>query len=97
MDFIENLVNHFKKPEKETENHAPEGTCAVCWGYQEYDSKIRKIFKDKQIDVNNHKDRYMIVQKFVLEHIDGMHLKKGKIEICPTCGNKSETDSDSDS
>lgn len=94
MDFIENLVSFFKKPEKETKNKSPEGTCPVCWGYQEYDSKIRKIFKDKQIDVNNHQDSYMIVKKFVVEHIDGIHLKKGKTEPCPTCGSASEPESD---
>ena len=92
MDFIENLVNFFKKPEKETKNQSPEGTCPVCWGYQEYDSKIRKIFKDKQIDVNNHQDSYMLVKKFVVKYIDGIHLKEGETEACPTCRKTSESE-----
>jgi len=70
MDLIENLVHFFKKPEKETEGKTPEGTCPVCWGYQEYDHKLRRLFKDKQIDVNNHRDSYMKIQKFMVKYID---------------------------
>lgn len=86
MDLIDNLVHFFKKPKSETEGKTPEGTCPVCWGYQEYDHKIRQLFKDKQIDVNNHRDSYMKVQKFMVEHINGIHLKQGSIKECPTCG-----------
>lgn len=94
MDFIENLINFLKKPKEETESKTPEGTCPLCWGYQEYDAKMRQLFKDKQIDVNNHRDRYMKVQKFVIENIDGIRLKKGKIKECPTCGPQAETNKD---
>ncbi|MFB9055157.1 hypothetical protein ACFFU9_00235 [Mariniflexile ostreae] len=94
MDLIENLVSFFKKPKEETEKQSPEGTCPVCWGYQEYDAKIRQIYKDKQIDVNNHRDSYTMMQKFVIEHIDGIHLKKGKTEACPTCGSNLKSESD---
>ena len=86
MDFIDRLIDHFKKPKKEVEETSPTGTCPVCWGYQEYDAKIRSILEDKQIDVNNHKDSYMKIQKFVVEQIDGIKLKEGRIESCPTCG-----------
>lgn len=94
MDFVENLVHFFKKPKEETKGMVPEGTCPLCWGYQEYDHKIRRLFKDKQIDVNNHRDRYMKVQKFMIKHINGIRLKQGKIKECPTCGIRSGFDSD---
>ena len=94
MDLIENLVNFFKKPRNETKNQSPEGTCPVCWGYQEYDHKIRKMFKDKQIDVNNHRDSYMKVEKFMVKYIDGIRLKQGEIKECPTCGKKPESEND---
>lgn len=88
MDFIDHLLHYFKKPKEETKNTSPEGTCPVCWGHQEYDSQIRTILKDKQIDVNNHRDSYMKVQRFVVKHIDGIRLKKGYVESCPKCGGK---------
>lgn len=87
MDFIERLVNFFQQPEEKTQNSTPEGICPVCWGHQEYDHQIRKLFRDKQIDVNNHQARYLLVQNFIVHHIDGIRLRKGKVERCPTCGN----------
>lgn len=91
MDLIDHVVKFLKKPKKETAGKAPEGLCPVCWGYQEYDHKIRKLYKDKQVDVNNHSARYMRIQKFLKENIEGIKLKKGEIASCPTCGNKHET------
>jgi hypothetical protein len=85
MDLIESILNFFKQPEEETKDNAPEGICAMCWGYQGYDGKIRTLFKDKQIDVNNHKDSYMLVQEFVKKNIDGMRLKSDVVESCPYC------------
>ena len=90
MDLVENLVQFFKKPRKETEGKSPEGTCPVCWGYQEYDAKIRQLFKDKQIDVNHHQDSYMKVGKFMVKYVDGIRLKQGLIHECPTCGYSKE-------
>lgn len=90
MDFINNLLDYFKKPEEETKNTSPEGTCPVCWGYQEYDTKIREVLKDKQIDVNNHRDSYMKVKKFVVKHVDGIKLKEGEVKSCPKCGGEKE-------
>ncbi|MCG2460278.1 hypothetical protein K8352_05920 [Flavobacteriaceae bacterium F89] len=86
MDLIENIVHFFKTPKKETRGKSPEGTCPVCWGYQEYDTKIRQLFKDKQIDVNNHRDSYMKVRKFMVKYVDGIRLKQGEVHECPTCG-----------
>lgn len=85
MDLIENIVAFLQKPEHETKNKAPEGTCPVCWGYQQYDTKIREVFKDRQIDVNNHSASYMRIQKFMKKYIDGIRLKQGEVKDCPTC------------
>lgn len=85
MNLIENIVQFLRKPAPETEGKAPEGTCPVCWGYQQYDRKIREVFKDKQIDVNNHKSSHMRIQKFLKKYIDGIRLKQDEIKDCPTC------------
>lgn len=94
MSLIENIIQFLSKPKEETEGKSPEGTCPVCWGYQEYDAKIRELFKDKQIDVNNHSDSYMKVQKFMVKYVDGIRLKQGHIEECPTCSEHSNVEHD---
>lgn len=88
MDFFEHLLHYFKKSEEETKNQAPEGVCPVCWGYQEYDHKMRKLFRDDQIDVIHHKKKYTRVRKFVKEHIEGIRLRVGEVKTCPVCGEK---------
>ena len=84
--MIDKLIAFFKKPTSETQDTTPEGFCPNCWGKQEYDGQIRELYKDKQIDVNNHEGNYAFIQKFVVKHVDGIHLKKGKNSFdCPTC------------
>lgn len=56
MDIVKTIVEFFKKPEQETVNKSPVGVFPHCWGYQEYDGKIRQLYKDKQVNVNNQKD-----------------------------------------
>lgn len=85
MDIIQSLTEFFKQPEEETKGNTPEGLCPVCWGYQEYDHKIRKVYKDKQVDVNNHRTSYMLMEDFVVKHIDGIKLKEAEVDSCPTC------------
>lgn len=85
MNIIDTIAHFFSQPQEKTKNKAPEGLCELCWGYQEYDGKIRKLFKDKQIDVNNHRDRYMIIQDFVKQNIDGIRLKDAEVSGCPHC------------
>ena len=53
--------------------------------------KIRKLYKGKQIDVNNHRDSYMRIQDFIIENIDGIKLKEGKVFVCPACGRETGT------
>lgn len=83
--IVSKIVDFFRKPEDETIDIAPEGMCSLCWGIQEYDGKIREVYKDKQIDVNNRQDSYMLIQKFVKDHIDGYQLKDDEIHVCPDC------------
>ncbi len=88
-NFIETLVSFFQKPEEETNGQVPEGLCPNCWGTQEYDNQIRELYKDRQIDVNNHKDHYAFVQDFIVNHVNGIRLIKGNHGFtCPTCHTK---------
>lgn len=88
MDLLEKLAKFFESSKEETKNKTPEGVCPVCWGYQEYDKKIRTLFYDRQIDINNHKDNYSFMQDFVKENIDGIKLKEGETSTCPKCGHQ---------
>lgn len=90
MTLTNTLVDFFKKPHEQTKDETPAGLCPVCWGYQEYDHKIRKLFKDKQIDVNNHRDSYMLIQNFVIHELEGIKLREGKTDSCPVCGKAKE-------
>lgn len=83
--IVKKFVDFFKKPQSETAGTAPEGICELCWGIQSYDGKIREIYKDKQVDVNNNRDSYMLIQKFVKDHIDGYSIKDDEIHICTDC------------
>lgn len=83
MDIVENLVNFFKSPPEETKGKVPEGMCPDCWGYQEYDGIIRDMYKDKQIDVNNHEESYAFIEEFMKDYIDGKELKGGEVHFDP--------------
>ena len=84
--MIEALIKFFRKPQSETKDQTPEGVCPNCWGSQEYDTMVREMYDDKQIDVNNHEANYAFIQDFVVTHIDGIKLKKGNNSFeCPTC------------
>lgn len=85
--MIEKLIGFFKQPSEKTKGVIPEGLCPNCWGKQEYDNKIRKLYKDKQIDVNNHDANYAFIQDFVVTQLNGIKLVKGNSGFeCPTCG-----------
>lgn len=85
MDIIDNITHYFKNQHDQEDVSSPKGTCPVCWGFQQYDGKIRTLLKDRQIDVNNHKDSYMIIQDFMKHNVDGVTLKEGVISDCPNC------------
>jgi len=86
MNRIEKLMAFFRRPKEETEGKVPPGVCPNCWGEQEYDHKIRKLYEDRQIDVNNQEEHYTFIKDFVVKYIDGIHLKKEEDRYtCPTC------------
>lgn len=86
MDFLETLSEFYSQPQNETQNQTPVGACPNCWGTQEYDGKVRELFKDHQIDVNNKISRHSFIQNFVITHLKGIRLKKGNNGLeCPTC------------
>ncbi|ELR70229.1 hypothetical protein C900_03914 [Fulvivirga imtechensis AK7] len=70
---------------RENKKKAKPKLCPVCWGYQEYDRKIRIRIKDKQVDVNNHLGYHTRIRKFLVRHVDGIHLQQGTLQNCPTC------------
>lgn len=90
MDIAKSILDYFEKHEHSLPETAPEGFCPVCWGYQQYAGKIGSLFKEKQIDVNNHQAKYLIVQDFLKKHIEGIHIRQGKVESCPQCSNQKE-------
>ena len=86
MDIINSIIHFFKKPAEQTKGQTPEGMCPNCWGKQEYDGKIRELYEDKQIDVNNHMANYAFIQDFIVTQLDGIRLIKGNNGYeCPTC------------
>jgi len=88
--MLEKLIAFFKKPKEETKNQVPEGICPNCWGYHQYDNKIREAYKDNQIDINNHKLNYDFLSKFKVENLDGIQLiPKKDGSYCPACDAKS--------
>lgn len=91
MDIIDNIIQYFKSNNNK-EEPSPEGTCPVCWGYQQYDGKIRTLLKDRQIDINNHKDSYMLIQDFMKHNIDEIKLKDGIVTDCLNCSTEIAND-----
>lgn len=88
MSIIENIANYFQGKDKENLNRVPEGICPNCWGNQEYGNVIRKLYEDKQVDVNNHSAHHAFIREFVMNHISGIVLKKGNNGLeCPSCEN----------
>lgn len=84
--MIEKLISFFKQSKEETQGETPEGLCPNCWGSQEYADQIREQYKDPQINVNNGNANYAFIQKFMVTHLNGIHLKKGNNSLeCPTC------------
>ena len=84
--MINSLISFFEKPKEETAGKSPEGFCPNCWGKQEYDNQVRKLYKDKQIDINNKEANHAFIQDFAVTHLTGIHLKKDDNWLqCPTC------------
>lgn len=90
-DMIQKLIDFFGRPSSETKTEVPKGVCPNCWGQQDYDTQIRELRKDKQIDVNNHEANYAFIQDFAVNRVNGIKLKKGNNGYeCPTCRLKTD-------
>lgn len=89
--MIKSLLTFFAQSEETRKNSVPEGLCPNCWGNQEYDNTIRELYKDHQIDVNNHQSSQNFIEKVVVGRVNGIKLKKGNSGLeCPTCHAKTE-------
>jgi hypothetical protein len=86
MSLYDSVMHYFSKKEKGEQVITPEGICPNCWGEQDYDGKFRTLFKDRQIDVNNHEENYAFIQNYIVNHVNGIHLKKDASGFsCPVC------------
>ena len=86
--FVESLINYFSRSKEEVAGEVPEGACVNCWGHYEYGDKVRTIIHDRQIDVENKRHFRAFVEDFVIQHVDGAHLRQeNNILTCPSCGN----------
>ncbi len=69
--------------------NVPDGYCPNCWGEQEYDSKIRTLVHDLQVDVNNKAALNSFIKDFNIKYLDGIKLQKDKLGFyCPHCNFK---------
>ena len=84
--MLEKIIAFFKKEPTATKDQAPEGICPNCWGYHEYDQKVRAAYKDQQIDINNNKANHAFIQNFVVNNLSGITLvEKEEAWECPSC------------
>jgi len=93
MNLLEHIIKLISGEIEDGENRCVSGYCPNCWGEQEYDTIIRRIYKDKQVDVNNHQQHHAFIQEFVINKIDGIQLRKGEVGWeCPHCKRRFETE-----
>ena len=45
------------------------------WGRQVYNQRYRRLYKDKQIEVNNGRKNYSFIVRFVKKNISGSRLR----------------------
>ena len=89
MGIVRLFMSMFRKKQvhNATENvDMIDGHCPMCWGFNEYDHKLRKAVEDKFIDVKNHKATYIKSVGLAKNYIDGKKKKKLKTIACPKCG-----------
>lgn len=87
--MIKRIATFFKQSAEATKNQTPEGVCPNCWGKQEYDNKVREMYKDQKIDATNDDANHAFIRQFVVTYIDGVTLKQqGDSMVCPSCGEK---------
>ena len=82
--IIENIKTYFSKKDKgEETKSAPEGTCPICWGHNEWDGQYYKVIKDKHLKPGE--DIYeSFISKIVDQHVKTTHKHENKY-ICTSC------------
>jgi len=87
MGLFNKLFGNKKNSELFTDDELTNaGVCPNCWGSQEYDNVVRELTVDKQIDINNHSSKHAFIQDFVVNQVEGIHLKKGDSGLtCTKC------------
>ena len=86
MGLVDRLSEFLARPQEETTGEVPDGVCPNCWGHYEWDGEIRRVARDRQIDINNGVARYAFVQDFVVKQIDGIRLRDSRDGAsCPRC------------
>lgn len=90
MNLVDTLSAFFARPAEETIGVTPDELCPNCWGRYEYDGEIRKVAKDRQVNINNKAERYAFIQDFAVNHVSGIRLKNEPSgdQFCPTCHTK---------
>ena len=84
MSIIDSIVNYFR--EKKAKVDVPEGYCPNCWGYQEYEGKLRDTLHNEHIDLNNLKEKRGWIQEHVIKNFDGIKLEESEdLFTCPNC------------
>jgi len=84
-------VRQFFAKEDKTEK-APEGMCANCWGYQEYNDQYYEIVRDKRLVKDGDKYEHFI-SKVVDQHTSNTHKIKNTY-VCTTCDEVIEVTTD---
>lgn len=85
MDYrttILERVRQFFAKENKTET-VPEGMCANCWGYQEYNDQYYEVVRDKRLHKDADKYEHFI-SKVVDQHTKNTQKIKNTY-VCITC------------
>lgn len=70
MDNVFQSTNYDTRGIIFSSNQIPNG-----WGRQVYNRRYRRLYKDKQIEVNNGRKNYSFIVRFVKQNISGSRLR----------------------
>ena len=86
MSLVDSLIQFVSGSPKEG---TPADVCPHCWGYEEYDGKIRTAVKEQRLDLE-HPDGRAFIEAFTVKHIEGIRLVDDKgHKRCSNCGRSS--------
>ena len=83
MSLFDTLSAYFSS---EKPADPPAGLCINCWGYEEWDGKIRDLAAEKQVELRDSQERENFIGKVVVQAVEGITLAQGKHgTYCKTC------------